>query len=74
MSKIILEIEDKELLELGKEKIKEELEHALKLIKLRGFLKENSNVLNTLKIEHEKIVKNIKEETWQDYKKDLPLQ
>jgi len=51
MSKITLEIHDEDLLQLGEAKIKEELEHALRLIKMKGFLKEINIALKSLKID-----------------------
>jgi len=72
MSKITLEINDEDLLQLGEAKIKEELEHALRLIKMKGLLRDISAALSSLKVDYEKEIDVIKEESWKEYKKDLP--
>jgi|Deesub1362B_J571_1020462.scaffolds.fasta_scaffold01156_2 hypothetical protein len=73
MGKITLEIKDEDLLQLGEAKIKEEIEHALKLIKMKGLLKEISVALSSLRIDYEKEMEEIKRDAWKEYKKDLPL-
>jgi len=73
MGRIMLEIEDKDLLELGKEIIKEEMEKTLKWMKVKGLLKSISKALNTLEIDYEKETGKIKEEAWNEYKKELSL-
>ena len=73
MGRIMLEIEDKDLLELGKEIIKEEVEKTLKWMKVKGLLKSISKALNTLEIDYEKETGKIKEEAWNEYKKELSL-
>ena len=73
MGKITLEISDEDLLQLGETKIREEIEHTLKLIKMKGLLKDISVALNSLKIDYEREVEEIRRDTWEEYKKDLPL-
>jgi len=73
MSKIILEIKDEDLLQLGKVRIREEIEQTLKLMKMKGLLKNISEALSSLEIDYEKEVEMIKEDTWRKYKKELPL-
>ena len=73
MSKIILEIKDEDLLQLGEVRIREEIEQTLKLMKMKGLLKSISEALSSLEIDYENEVKIIKEDAWQKYKKDLPL-
>ncbi|HQE25707.1 MAG TPA: hypothetical protein PKZ70_06805 [Candidatus Atribacteria bacterium] len=73
MGKITLEISDKDLLQLGEAKIREEIEHTLKLIKMKGLLKEISVALGSLKIDYEKEVEEIRKDAWEEYKQDLPL-
>lgn len=73
MSKIILEIKDEDLLQLGEVRIREEIEQTLKLMKMKGLLKNISEALSSLEIDYEKEVEMIKEDAWQKYKKDLPL-
>ena len=73
MSKIILEIKDEDLLQLGEVRIREEIEQTLKLMKMKGLLKNISEALSSLEIDYEKEVEMIKEDTWRKYKKDLPL-
>jgi len=73
MGRIMLEIEDKDLLELGKEIIKEEMEKTIKWMKVKGLLKSISKALNTLEIDYEKETGKIKEEAWNEYKKELSL-
>jgi len=73
MSKIILEIKDEDLLRLGKVRIREEIEQTLKLMKMKGLLKNISEALSSLEIDYEKEVEMIKEDTWRKYKKELPL-
>ncbi len=73
MSKIIVEIRDKDLLEFGELRIKEEMEKTLKWLKMKGLLTDISTAIGGLKIEFEKDVDQAKEEAWQEYKKDLPL-
>lgn len=58
---------------LGKAKIKEEIEHTLKSIKMKGLLKSISRALSSLKVDYEKEVKAIKKAAWKEYKKDIPL-
>ena len=73
MSKIILEIKDEDLLQMGEVRIREEIEQTLKLMKMKGLLKNISEALSSLEIDYEKEVEMIKEDTWRKYKKDLPL-
>lgn len=73
MSKIILEIKDEDLLQLGEVRIREEIEQTLKLMKMKGLLKNISEALSSLEIDYEKEVEMIKEDTWRKYKKELPL-
>ncbi|HQU31573.1 MAG: hypothetical protein HRU72_06735 [Planctomycetia bacterium] len=73
MSKIILEIGDDDLLRLGELRIKEEIEQTLKWMKMKGLLKSIASALSSLKIDIEKEVEMIKEDSWQEYKKELPL-
>jgi hypothetical protein len=73
MGKIILEVEDKDLLQFGEEKIREEIEHTLKWIKIKWLLKSISRGLSSLKVDYEKEVDKIKTEAWREYKKALPL-
>lgn len=73
MSKIILEIKDEDLLQLGEVRIREEIEQTLKLMKTKGLLKSISEALSSLEVDYEKEVEMIKEDTWRKYKKGLPL-
>ncbi|GJQ24934.1 MAG: hypothetical protein HBSAPP01_27240 [Candidatus Brocadia sapporoensis] len=73
MSKIILEVGDDDLLRLGELRIKEEIEHTLKWMKMKGLLKSIASALSSPKIDIEKEVEMIKEDVWQEYKKELPL-
>jgi len=73
MGKITLEISDKDLLQLGEAKIREEIEHTLKLIKMKGLLKDISVALGSLEIDYEKELEEIRKDVWEEYKKDLPL-
>lgn len=73
MGKIILEVKDEDLLQIGEAKIKEEIEHTLKWIKMKGLLKSISKELSSLKVDYEKEVSSIKKEAWNEYKKELPL-
>ena len=73
MSKIILEIKDEDLLQLGEVRIREEIEQTLMLMKMKGLLKNISEALTSLEIDYGKEVEMIKEDTWRKYKKDLPL-
>lgn len=73
MGKIILEVRDEDLLQLGEIRIKEEIEQTLKWMKMKGLLKSITSALSSLKIDIEKEVEMIKEDAWQEYKKELPL-
>jgi len=73
MAKIVLELSDEDLLQLGEQKIKEELGKTLKWLKMKGLLKSISHALHSLEIDYEHEVEGIKQEGWQEYKKDLPL-
>lgn len=73
MGKIILELSDEDLLQLGEIKIKEELEQTLKWLKMKGLLKSIAHALSTLEIDYEGEVEKIKQESWQEYKEDIPL-
>jgi len=73
VGKIILEVKDEDLLQIGEAKIKEEIKHTLKWIKMKGLLKSISRSLSSLKVDYEKEVKTIKREVWKEYKKELPL-
>ncbi|MDO8140280.1 MAG: hypothetical protein Q6358_02170 [Candidatus Brocadiales bacterium] len=73
MGKIILEVKDEDLLRLGEVRIREEMEQTLKWMKMKGLLKSISESLGSLEIDYEKEVEMIKEDTWQKYKKELPL-
>ncbi len=69
MGKIILELSDEDLLKLGEQKIKEELEQTLKWLSMKGLLKSISHVLSSLEIDYEGEIEVIKQESWQEYKK-----
>ena len=73
MGRIVLDIKDEDLLQLGKKKIKEEIEQTLKWIRMKGLLKSISKALKSLKINYEKEVEIVKKEAWKEYKKGLPL-
>ncbi len=73
MSKIILEVGDDDLLRLGELRVKEEIEQTLKWMKMKGLLKSIASALSSIKIDIEKEVEMIKEDAWQEYKKELPL-
>ena len=62
MGKIILEVKDEDLLQIGKTKVREEVEQTLKWMKIKGFLKSISEALSSLKVDYEKEVVRIKEE------------
>jgi len=73
MGKIVLEVKDEDLLQMGKVKVKEEMEQTLKWMKIKGLLKNISEALRSLKIDYDKEIEKIKEEAWQEHKKELPL-
>jgi hypothetical protein len=73
MGKIVLDIKDEDLLQMGETKIKEEIEQTLKWIKMKGLLKSISKALKSLKIDYEKEVEVVKKEAWKEYKKGLTL-
>ena len=73
MGKIILEVKDEDLLQLGKIRIREEIEQTLKWMKIKKLLKGISKAVSSLKVDYEKEIEMIKEEAWQEYKKELPL-
>jgi hypothetical protein len=73
VGKIMLEIRDEDLLQMGELRIKEEIEQTLKWMKMKGLLKSIASALSSLKIDIEKEVEIIKEEAWQEYKKEIPL-
>ena len=73
MGRIVLDIKDEDLLQLGKKKIKEEIEQTLKWIRMKGLLKSISKALKSLKINYEKEVEIVKKEAWKEYKKGLEL-
>jgi len=73
MGRIMLEIEDKDLLELGKEIVKGEVEKTIKWMKVKGLLKSISKALSTLEIDYERETEEIRKEAWSEYKKGLSL-
>ena len=73
MGRIVLEVSNEELLQLGEEKIKEEIERSLKFLKIKGLLQDISSVIRGLKIDYEKETEEIKKESWQEYKKGISL-
>ncbi len=73
MGKIILEVKDEDIIQFGELKIREEMEQTLKLMKMKVLLKDISSAIDSLKVDYEREVEMIREETWQEYKKDLPL-
>ncbi|MCG2813553.1 MAG: hypothetical protein L6245_02625, partial [Thermodesulfovibrionales bacterium] len=73
MGRIVLEVSNEELLQLGEEKIKEEIERSLKFLKIKGLLKDISSAIRGLKIDYEKETEDIKKESWQEYKKGISL-
>jgi hypothetical protein len=73
LGKIILEVKDEDLLQLGKIRIREEIEQTLKWMKIKKLLKGISKAVSSLKVDYEKEIEMIKEEAWQEYKKELPL-
>ena len=73
MGKIVLEVKDEDLLQMGKAKVKEEMEQTLKWMKIKGLLKSISEALRSLKVDYDKEIEKIKEEAWQEHKKELSL-
>ena len=73
MGKIILELSDEDLLQLGEQKIKEEVGQTPKWLKMKGLLKSISHALKSLEIDYEGDVEKIRQESWQEYKKELPI-
>lgn len=54
MSKIILEIKDEDLLQMGEVRIREEIELTLKWMKMKVLLKSISEALSSLEVDYEK--------------------
>lgn len=73
MGRIVLEVSNEELLQLGEEKIKEEIARSLKFLKIKGLLKDISSAIKGLKIDYERETEEIKKESWQEYKKGISL-
>lgn len=73
MGKISLEVKDEDLLQLGEVRLREEIEHTIKWLKMKGLLKNISEALSSLKIDYKSEIEKIKGEAWQEYKKDLSL-
>ena len=73
MGRISLEVRDKDLQQLGEYRLKEEIEHTLKWMKMKGFLKSISSPLRSLKVDYGKEVQKIRRDAWKEYKKGLPL-
>lgn len=73
MGKIILEVKDEDLLQLGKTRVREEVEQTLKWMKIKGLFKSISEELKGSEVNYESEIEKIKEEAWQEYKKELPL-
>ncbi len=73
MGKIILEVKDEDLLQLGETRVREEVEQTLKWMKIKGLFKSISEELKGSEVSYESEIEKIKEEAWQEYKKELPL-
>lgn len=73
MGKISLEVRDEDLLRLGEERLREEIDRTIKWLKMKELLKSISEATSSLKIDYESEIERIKREAWQEHKKDLPL-
>lgn len=73
MGKISLEVGDKDLMKLGEVRLKEEIEHTLKWMKMKGLLKSVSSAVRSLKVDYGNEVQKIRTDAWKEYKKGLPL-
>lgn len=73
MGRISLEVGDKDLMRLGEVRLKEEIEHTLKWMKMKGLLKGVSSALRSLQVDYSKEVEKIRADAWKEYKKGLPL-
>ncbi len=74
--KLIIDIPDEEIYEIGKEALKKKIEEYIEFIKLEKDIKELSQELKKVFSEKEywQEVEKSREEAWQEYKKDLELE
>jgi len=74
--KLIIEIPDEEIYEIGKEAFKKKIEEYVEFIKLEKEIKELSEELKRFFSEEEywQEVERGRREAWQEYKKDLELE
>ncbi len=74
--KLMIEIPDEEIYEIGKETFKKKIEEYLEFMKLEKDIKELSKELRELFSEEEywKEVEKSRQEAWQEYKKGLELE
>lgn len=71
MSKIEFDVDDKVLVELGEDKIKENFNEFLKLNLMKDLLKKISASIDLSKTDYDKEVEKIREESWKEYKEGL---
>jgi hypothetical protein len=73
MQTIQVGIDERVLQKFGEEKIKEYVDKMISVKKLEFFTDMISKSLDMPEGEYEKELEEIRAETWEEYKKDLPL-
>lgn len=71
MGTIQLNVEDKIIYNLGESKIRENFVNFLNTYITKDLLKNISNAIKTTNIDYNAEVENIKNESWNEYKKDI---
>jgi len=71
---LLIDVSDKDLLELGKDTILKEVHETLRWLKIKKSFRQLSKELQALDLQdYQHQLEQIRETSWQEYRKDLPL-
>lgn len=71
MALLHIEIKDEDIKELGEEFTKDFIKKQIKLLRLKNLMDKIRRKISDSKIDYEKEVIKIREESWQEYKKEF---
>lgn len=73
MQTIQLEVDDFVIERMGKERIKNYLEKLIRMERLEAYTKRFSDSIDLTDEEYENSLEEIRKESWEEYKKDIPF-
>ena len=73
METIQLSLDEKVLKMFGEQKIREYLNQIVSMKKLEYFTDHFSKLLDIHEDDYQKLLEDIRQDTWEEYKKDLPI-